>query len=514
MHELHRCLWNQPQLEQKIFCTADLTLSHWIKLQEELSAAYPTRHCDSYVAANNVSAIKLRILRLPSLPISLDHDLTTPADLQTCIPTTADATAGAMSVESLEDDFGEEDETLDDTNPEFSEIEYFLPSKIRYLDLSELPLSSVPDRCNFPLLIRDEYETMENILNVGLKGRSGSVFLTGQPGIGTRLSLPCKSSDQIMTTGKTSFLYMLLIKRILHGQPTFFQTLGGSVYYISDMVQKIDDPEREVTIEDKNQDPSDIVALVDADCKTGIHTPRTILLCSRNIRVILASSPRDSESRKWLKQLGVPEPSRARIMDIWSEAELVITAYDSLSSLYPSDRALFLRTFLHDHDITFARLIQSMAYFGHSARRTFLACLEAGGIEAQKTVVKHAISNIPDTTSFSNLLSNIRLPNNTSHTLFELSCADPKRLFSMATYHAASTWVLDELLLAYEARMTDAVLPSGAARTFSKQRLIGLEKDVKVWAKKIKQFMVELPKEAVLKTPSPSSISHAIAEGE
>jgi len=46
------------------------------------------------------------------------------------------------------------------------------------------------------------------------------------------------------------------------------------------------------------------------------------------------------------------------------------------------------------------------------------------------------------------------------------------------------------------------VLPSGDAHTFSKQSFIGTETDVGVWAKKIKQFVVELPKEEVLKSSS------------
>jgi hypothetical protein len=37
-----------------------------------------------------------------------------------------------------------------------------------------------------------------------------------------------------------------------------------------------------------------------------------------------------------------------------------------------------------------------------------------------------------------------------------MSCDDPKRLFINATFCAASTWVLDKLLSAYEARMNDA----------------------------------------------------------
>jgi hypothetical protein len=130
----------------------------------------------------------------------------------------------------------------------------------------------------------------------------------------------------MITTGKTSFLYMLLIKRLLCGKPTFFQTMGGTVYYVSDVVQRIDEPDVEARIIDPLQDASDVVALVDADGKSDMHTPHCILLYARNIRVILTSFPRGPESKRWLKQSNVPEGLRVRMMDIWSEAELFIAA--------------------------------------------------------------------------------------------------------------------------------------------------------------------------------------------
>jgi hypothetical protein len=68
------------------------------------------------------------------------------------------------------------------------------PLYMASMKLPLLPLSSMPDRCEFPLLIQDEYETMEEILNRGQKGREGSVFLTGQSGIGMKLGLSCKWS--------------------------------------------------------------------------------------------------------------------------------------------------------------------------------------------------------------------------------------------------------------------------------------------------------------------------------
>jgi hypothetical protein len=109
--------------------------------QTKLNAVFPNRHDDSYAASKDVSHIKRPILR------SSTHD----------------------------DDFIEANDALDDTGPEFSAIRHFLPTTIRYMDLSALPLSALPVCCGFPLLIREEYETMENLLNMGLKGSSGSV---------------------------------------------------------------------------------------------------------------------------------------------------------------------------------------------------------------------------------------------------------------------------------------------------------------------------------------------------
>jgi hypothetical protein len=85
----------------------------------------------------------------------------------------------------------------------------------------------------------------------------------------------------------------------------------------------IRNPDGEVKIE-TDEDITNAVALVDADDQADDIRPRNILLIN-DIRVILASSPRGLKDRKWLKQLNVPEQLRVRMMDIWSEKELIIT---------------------------------------------------------------------------------------------------------------------------------------------------------------------------------------------
>jgi hypothetical protein len=176
--EFHRYLWNQPQREREIFLTAHLTPDHYIKLQNELDAQFPNRHTDSYEARSDVTTTKLGILRSAISPDA------PPTDLRA---TTNATTVSTADIESQEDETGEDDEIGDDLNPEFTDISRFLPTRMRYLDLSMIPFSSLPLRCPLPLRIREEYDIMANILDNGLLGETGSVVLTGPPGTGMRV---------------------------------------------------------------------------------------------------------------------------------------------------------------------------------------------------------------------------------------------------------------------------------------------------------------------------------------
>jgi hypothetical protein len=101
--------------------------------------------------------------------------------------TTNSTAVSTADVEGQEDETGEGDETSNDLNPDVTDILRFLPTRMRYLDLSMIPFSSLPTRCPFPLFIREEYGIMADLMDNGLPGQRGSVFLTGQPGIGMRV---------------------------------------------------------------------------------------------------------------------------------------------------------------------------------------------------------------------------------------------------------------------------------------------------------------------------------------
>jgi hypothetical protein len=188
LNEFHRYLWDQPQQKREIFLTAYLTPDHYIKLQAKLDAQFPNRHSDSYYAQSDVTAIKLDILRSTLLSGA------PPTEHRVCPSMTADSTTVSMTgVEGQEDETSKGNEIEDDLNPELEDISRFLPTSTRYVDLSTIPFSSLPERCPFPLLIRKDYDIMADLLDTGLPGQRGSVFLTGQPGIGTRVGLPMHS---------------------------------------------------------------------------------------------------------------------------------------------------------------------------------------------------------------------------------------------------------------------------------------------------------------------------------
>jgi hypothetical protein len=52
------------------------------------------------------------------------------------------------------------------------------------MDLSSLKLKKLPLRMPMPLLIRQEYSIITNLLNKLPEGYAGSVVVSGQPGTG------------------------------------------------------------------------------------------------------------------------------------------------------------------------------------------------------------------------------------------------------------------------------------------------------------------------------------------
>ncbi len=110
---------------------------------------------------------------------------------------------------------------------------------------------------------------------------------------------------------------MRLIERLLQGLDTYFQTGDGKVFFLSDMVTLVNSAEHE------SREGFEIEALVDADSGPPYDVPQPVLFSRRDIRIVLTSSPKDSKTRNWLKQLG-ESAGKTFLMDIWTQQEFVV----------------------------------------------------------------------------------------------------------------------------------------------------------------------------------------------
>lgn len=119
----------------------------------------------------------------------------------------------------------------------------------------------------------------------------------------------------LLFSGKTCMLYYILILCIIRAQPVVFQDMHGRVFLINDEVQ--DDITR-AEIPGK-----DILALVDADGK--ICVPHQYLF-ETNLRVLLISSPRTRQDRKWLTQ-PVLDSDAVFLVKPWSREDFLVAMF-------------------------------------------------------------------------------------------------------------------------------------------------------------------------------------------
>jgi hypothetical protein len=148
-HILKECLWGKfNELKDTIFRYVKISEQDFVRLQAALTVAAPDRFQEGYVAQCDVLEIKSRILGL--VDSSEDCDMTDS-------PTTCDPRVTGHQMPSF-------------------------PLHFKIMDLRILELDLLPEDA---ILIREEYEILEEMFLEKLRsGKQGSVFLTGQPGIG------------------------------------------------------------------------------------------------------------------------------------------------------------------------------------------------------------------------------------------------------------------------------------------------------------------------------------------
>ena len=186
------------------------------------------------------------------------------------------------------------------------------PYLLSFLDLSSLNLEErLPSRLPLPLLLREEYKYVSDLIKAYPRDFGGSVIISGQPGIGEFLVSCLTGSDQpCRYQGKTTYLYLKLIELMIEGRPFLFQSGTGTVYHVAKKgVEEVQSWSSKETI----------AAFVDGD--NGI-APQPMIR-QRSVQLIVASLKGTQSS--WAKQLGPGSYVKEIAIKLWSRDELFLT---------------------------------------------------------------------------------------------------------------------------------------------------------------------------------------------
>lgn len=190
-----------------------------------------------------------------------------------------------------------------------------LPSTIRIMDLT--CIGAILDRVPTITLARDEWDAALRAISSTTNGTRGSLFITGQPGIGEPLfhSLCFNRLNVACVEGKTCFLYYSIIMRLIRGEPTIFQDVYGEVFVSRNVAQVFEKGRM-----------SEALAFVDAD--NDIRQPDKQLIELR-AKIVVVSSLRYRTDRRWMKQYSV----QTYLMNLWNWKEYFLIAFVYLPHL-------------------------------------------------------------------------------------------------------------------------------------------------------------------------------------
>ncbi|KAF8273633.1 hypothetical protein EI94DRAFT_1913870 [Lactarius quietus] len=408
--ELHEKLWGKKELEDQIIRTVALNVADYFCLQGDLDGRNPTRGSDEY-QPEDVLSVKVNFLRSK-------QNVTSSAFPQQAVHSNPNPTASSGSTISpsiLADDADVDDlvdlpEITVDGDEEAEVLGSIFPQQIHYLDLTTLNLKKSWKARGLPLvmLIRSEWETLLDSFSKRERGRDGSVFLTGQPGI-----------------GKTCFLYYVLVTRLLRAQPTIFQHMDGRVFVVTDEV-RLRRPADTI-------DGDDVVALVDGDRQNCIPDP--FIVGNENHRILLTSSPKTRKDRSWIEQL--------------------CPATSQLPTTNPLHRLFILK-----NDVPLERIYDAVAICGSVPRRAYIAALSSQNLYDAKVDTRSAIKEIEDVAK---IMGSVHVDGLFPHKVFEIYPHPDSNRFSGCLVRPVSQWAFDELFQELEVRNAHA------ARTFYNQ---------------------------------------------
>ena len=159
LEEVHSKIWNRKDLKPQLFQEVKVTRGDYAALQECLKELHPDRDSQDYNGAD-VRRVKLEFLR----------SLTPAKGLPPQHPNDND------NDNRVDDDDDSEDDPV---------IKKLFPSTLKFLDLSTLGLKeTMPTRLPLPLLLRQEYYDISELIKKWPQDYRSSVILSGQPGTG------------------------------------------------------------------------------------------------------------------------------------------------------------------------------------------------------------------------------------------------------------------------------------------------------------------------------------------
>jgi hypothetical protein len=170
---------------------------------------------------------------------------------------------------------------------------------------------------------------------------------------------------------------------MIRGQRFVFQDMDGKVFIIDDAGVNTPEDARAVS-------GGEVLTLVDADVDS--FGPAAYLLNNSNHRILLTSSPRSREDRRWLKQFAIA--NAVFTMEPWSREELVVATCVYFTRLVPL--LTIHRLFLQMTDITLKRLQQASLICGNIPRTCFEAAMSLTDICEAEDVIKNAIEDTKD----------------------------------------------------------------------------------------------------------------------
>lgn len=177
LKEVHQNIWNKERLRPTLFRKVEVTEADYTALQERLKKLHSDRDEPDYNGSKrDVLRVKLDFLH------SFDQ-------VEASRPQHPDDDDNSSDSEaSNEDEDSKARNEVADSEPSSADdsvLKSLFPYILDFLDLSTLGLKvEVTDRLPLPLLIRQEYKDISDLIKKEPEGSGGSVIVSGQPGMG------------------------------------------------------------------------------------------------------------------------------------------------------------------------------------------------------------------------------------------------------------------------------------------------------------------------------------------